>query len=221
MLAACYTCQRRGGWSSNGSRVLFISHDAHRAGYGIKSTLDARYTLVLTLTLYIVAVYTRHMFPSVETAKRLGIIRLSSYTSFITRRPAAVPHNITRIHPSMHAYSHLTSPPPPPRTALHIIRMRQQKLAARKRILARLSPRLVLADAQLDALVVDLVLADLIRQTHATATRDGRPYAAQPARRMHALRLDELAQLPQTLEEGNHGRVDLAVREAEGDGEVA
>jgi hypothetical protein len=119
----------------------------------------------------------------------------------------------------MHACSNLTSPPPPPRTALHIIRMRQQKLAARKRILARFRPGLVLADAQLDALVVDLVLADLIRQTH--ATRDGRPYAAQPARRMHALRLDELAQLPQTLEEGNHGRVDLAVREAEGDGEVA
>lgn len=38
---------------------------------------------------------------------------------------------------------------------------------------------------------------------------------------MHALVFDELAELPEALEEGDHCGVDLAVREAEGDGEVA
>ena len=48
-----------------------------------------------------------------------------------------------------------------------ITRMRQQKLTARKRILARPCPGLIRAIPQLDAHIIDLVLVDLIRQCRA------------------------------------------------------
>ena len=107
--------------------------------------------------------------------------------------------------------------PPPCRHTLNIIRMSQKILATRERVLASLRPALLLVQRELDALVVDAIFAYLIRHL------DARPAHAhsQATPRIYALVLDELAKLPQALQECHHGSVELSMQEAEVDGEVA
>ncbi len=105
--------------------------------------------------------------------------------------------------------------------------MRQQKLTARKRILARPRPVLILVEPQLNASVADLILPDGVGQREALSSTItvgigpstcGRGCGCGHGR----FALDELAQLAQAFEEGDHGAVEAAVHEfGEAEGELA
>src|SRR5262245_28636208 len=96
--------------------------------------------------------------------------------------------------------------------------MRKQVLTARQRILARLSPCLLLIQRQLDALIMNLIFPYLVRHLHAPGSAYT-PY--HPPRSMHTLILHKLAELTQTLEEGDHSRVEFTMQEAKVDGEIS